>query len=64
MLSPRSVVGDQGMISAEFMNCVSNHTKLLEGVTRELRSELTFYHNQIIATSAHQRKLVKNSETD
>merc|ERR1712141_99465 len=38
------------------MSCVANHTKLLEGVTRELRAELTSYHQQIISRKAKPRK--------
>ena len=40
------------------MSCVANHTKLLEGVTRELRLELAAYHQQLISRKNTSRRHV------
>jgi len=49
-------VRGRGLISSEIMSCVANHTKLLEGVTRELRLELTAYQQQLTSRKNYSRK--------
>ena len=48
----------QGVINSEIMRCLVNHTKMLEGVTRELRLELSLYHQKRNSRKNTQKKQV------
>ena len=48
----------QGVINSEIMRCLVNHTKMLEGVTRELRLELSLYHQKRNSRKSIQKKQV------
>ena len=48
----------QGVINSEIMRCLVNHTKMLEGVTRELRLELSLYHQKRNSRKSTQKKQV------
>ena len=50
----------QGVINSEIMRCLVNHTKMLEGVTRELRLELSLYHQKRNSRKSTQRKQVRS----
>merc|ERR1719225_1914828 len=54
----------QGMINSEIMRCLVNHTKMLEGVTRELRLELSLYHQKRNSRKSTQKKQVKFNRQD
>ena len=52
------------MIRSEIMKCVANHTKVLEGVTREVREELASYHQKLISRKSNPRKQVTITPTN